>query len=313
MTVTVPNTPSGARVALVAYAGVQDSAVYGLGDVLTVANRLAVQAGIAPIRHETLRPGDLTDATGFDAVVLPPNLSGARGREDGVLTDWIAARHRDGAILCSACAGAFWLGHAGVLDGRPVTTHWALEDEFRTAFSRALLHPEHLIIDDHDIVTAGGVMAWVDLGLYLVRRWLGPEIVSRTCRHMLIDPQGREQRNYRSFRPRLDHGDAPIRALQQWMEEHAAEDLALPVLARRAGLSVRTLQRRFPAATGLPVGGYVQELRIEKARGLLERTAMPVSAICWAVGYEDASTFSRLFRSVCGISASEYRRRFAVK
>lgn len=295
------------------YDGVQDSAVFGLGDVLNVANRFGAQAGIAPTVHETLRSSDLTDGMLFDAIVLPPNLSGARGREDVELVDWIAGQHRDGATLCSACAGAFWLGYAGVLDGRPVTTHWALEDEFRTAFPRAMLHPEQLLIDDHDIVTAGGVMAWVDLGLYLVRRWLGPEIVSRTCRQMLIDPHGREQRNYRSFRPRLDHGDAPIRALQQWMEENAAEDFALSNLAQRAGLSVRTLQRRFPAATGLPVGGYVQELRVEKARGLLERTAMPVSAICWAVGYEDASTFSRLFRSVCGISASEYRRRFAVR
>lgn len=313
MTLTVPNAPLSARVALVAYKGVQDSAVFGLGDVLNVANRFATQAGIAPVAYETLRPDDMMGGTLFDAIVLPPNLSGARGRDDADLIDWIAARHREGATLCSACAGAFWLGHAGVLDGRPVTTHWALEDEFHTAFPRAMLHPEHLLIDDHDIVTAGGVMAWVDLGLYLVRRWLGPEIVLRTCRQMLIDPQGREQRNYRSFRPRLDHGDAPIRALQQWMEENVAENISLSVLSLRSGLSLRTLQRRFPAATGLPVGRYVQELRVEKARGLLERTAMPVSAICWAVGYEDASTFSRLFRSVCGINASEYRRRFVIR
>ncbi|MEO0359893.1 MAG: helix-turn-helix domain-containing protein, partial [Pseudomonadota bacterium] len=181
------------------------------------------------------------------------------------------------------------------------------------AFPRAHLHPEHLLIDDHDIVTAGGVMAWVDLGLFLVRRWLGPEVVSRTCRQMLIDPQGREQRNYRSFRPPLDHGDAAVRDLQFWMEENADADIALPALAARAGMTKRTLQRRFAEATGLPVSGYVQQLRIEKARGLLERTAMPVSEICWAVGYADASTFSRLFRSICGVSAREYRRRFSVR
>lgn len=312
MTLSMPNAPHGPRIALIAYDGVQDSAVLGLGDVLDVANRFAVDAEIAPIAHEILRTRNLTGKVPFDAVVLPPNLSGARGHDDMGLIDWIAGQHNDGATLCSACAGAFWLGHAGALDGRPVTTHWALEDEFRAAFPRANLYPEHLLIDDHDIVTAGGMMAWVDLALYLVRRWLGPEIVSRTCRQMLIDPQGREQRNYRSFRPRMDHGDITIRALQQWMEKNVAEDLALPALAVRAGLSVRTLQRRFPAATGLPVGGYIQELRIDKARGLLERTVLPVSEICWTVGYEDASTFSRLFRAICGISASEYRRRFAV-
>lgn len=155
-------------------------------------------------------------------------------------------------------------------------------------------------------------MAWVDLGLFLVRRWLGPDVVSRTCRHMLIDPQGREQRNYRTFRPRLDHGDASIRDLQRWMERNAILDLALPTLATEAGMSERTFQRRFAEATGLPVTRYVQELRIEKARGLLERTKMPVSEVCWAVGYADASAFSRLFRAICGVSAGEYRRRFSV-
>ena len=312
MTITVPDTPNRVKIALLAYEGAQMSAVLGLGDILTVANRYAEEVGMGRVEYAVLQPGDLDGETEFDAVVLPPNLTGGRGDTDQSIHRWIADRHGDGAILCSACAGAFWLGHAGALDGRPVTTHWALEAEFRAAFPRADLHPEHLLIDDHDIVTTGGVMAWVDLGLFLVRRWLGPDVVSRTCRHMLIDPQGREQRNYRSFRPRMDHGDDPIRALQHWMEENAAFDLTLSALATGTGMTERTLQRRFAQATGLPVSRYVQELRIEKARGYLERTAMPVSDICWAVGYTDASAFSRLFRSICGVSASEYRRRFAV-
>ncbi|WP_378213327.1 GlxA family transcriptional regulator [Aquicoccus sp. G2-2] len=306
------NTPKHATIALLAYDGAQMSAVYGLGDILSVANRYAAEGGGGQVGHAVLCPGDLSGDAKFDAVVLPPNLTGARGDADVSIHDWITQQHKRGAMLCSACAGAFWLGHTGALDGRPVTTHWALEEEFRAAFPRADLHPEHLLVDDHDVVTAGGVMAWVDLGLFLVRRWLGPDVVLRTCRHMLIDPHGREQRNYRSFRPRLDHGDGAIRDLQHWMEKNATSELALPVLATEAGMSERTFQRRFAKATGLPVTRYVQELRIEKARGLLERTTLPVSEICWAVGYADASAFSRLFRSICGVSASEYRRRFAV-
>ncbi|RKF16631.1 helix-turn-helix domain-containing protein [Roseovarius spongiae] len=281
MTITVPNTPKQARIALLAYEGVQMSAVLGIGDILTVANRYAGEAGAGQVDHAVLGLDDLGREAQFDAVVLPPNLTGRRGNEDAIAHDWIAEQHRGGATLCSACAGAFWLGHAGLLDGRPATTHWALEREFRAAFPRADLHPEHLLIDDHDVVTAGGVMAWVDLGLFLVRRWLGPNVVSRTCRHMLIDPHGREQRNYRSFRPRLDHGDGPIRDLQRWMEENAASELALPTLSARARMTERTFQRRFADATGLPVSRYVQELRIEKARGLLERTTMPNLLGCW--------------------------------
>ena len=97
------------------------------------------------------------------------------------------------------------------------------------------------------------------------------------------------------------------------MEAHVAGDLGVAALARKAGLAERTLQRRFSAATGLALSTYVQELRVEKARGLLERSAMPVNEICWAVGYEDPSAFSRLFKAISGVSAGDYRKRFAVR
>ena len=313
MTKDVPDAPSSTQIALVAYEGVQMSAVLGMGDLLDVANRYARETSNGQIAYSIVRSDELSPAAHFDAIVMPPNLVGARGGSELDVHAWIKGQHKTGATLCSACAGAFWLGHAGMLDGRSVTTHWALEDEFRSAFPRALLYPEHLLIDDHDIVTAGGVMAWVDLGLYLIKRWLGSDIVSKTCRHMLIDPHGREQRNYRSFRPKLDHNDAAIRDLQRWMEESFASDLSIATLANRASLAVRTLQRRFSAATGLPVSRYVQELRVEKARSMLERTNKPISEICWAVGYEDTSAFSRLFKSISGLSANDYRKRFSIR
>lgn len=313
MPINVPNTPPDVHIALLAYTGVQMSAALGVADLLDVANRYGAENGGRRISHSILRADDLVAAPPFDAIVVPPNLTGNRGASDDVLHNWIKDQHANGAITCSACAGAFWLGHAGLLDGRPVTTHWALEEEFRAAFPQANLHSEHILIDDNDIVTAGGVMAWVDLGLHLVNRWSGPDIVSQVCRHMLIDPHGREQLNYRSFRPKLDHGDQSIIDLQRWMEGHVQADLSVAALARQASLSERTLQRRFTHATGLGVVAYAQALRIEKARGLLERTAMPVSEICWEVGYEDPSAFSRLFKSVSGITAREYRRRFTVR
>ena len=311
MTKTVRNTTDRRRVVLVAYDGVQHSSVLGLRDIFLVANRFA--EGRPEVECTILeRPQSSSAAMRADAVVVPPNLSGARGTGDRALHRWLVDRHHGGAAICSACAGAFWLGHAGLLDGRPVTTHWALEAAFAAAFPRARLHPERLLIDDHDIVTAGGAMAWVDLGLLLVRRFLGPEAVSRTCRQMLIDPGGREQRNYRSFRPRVDHGDGAIRDLQCWMEGNAAGDLSLRALASRAGMSERSLQRRLKRATGLAPKRYAQELRVEKARGLLERTAKPVSESCWDLGYDDPSAFARLFRETTGLTPGAYRRRFRI-
>jgi transcriptional regulator GlxA family with amidase domain len=307
------NKPYAPILGIIAYEGVQKSAVYGLADMFDMANRLVGDSSGPGIIHATLEPASMSESDAFDAILLPPNLSGAKGADDRNLHRWIRNRHRAGTIVCSACAGSFWLGHAGILDGRPATTHWALEADFRLAFPKVHLHPEHMLLDDNDIVTAGGVMAWVDLGVHLVGRWLGPVAVSRLCRQMLIDPSGREQRNYRTFRPHMSHNDQVIRELQLWMEGNVNANLSVMELARHAGLSARTLQRRFSSSTGLAVNQYVQELRIEKAKGLLEITDLSVNEVCWQVGYQDLSAFNRLFKSITGLSAGEYRRRFRIE
>ena len=306
------DTPKPKTVALVAYAGAQMSAVYGLADMFDVANRHGVAGAQHYVAHRIVTPDDLPPPDRFSAIVLPPNLGGHTGARDVVLHDWLRLAHAAGATLCSACAGAFWLAHAGLLDGRPATTHWGLEASFRQEFPKVLLQPQHLLLDDDQIVTAGGVMAWMDLGLHLIRRLLGPATVTQVCRHMLIDPPGREQRNYRVFTPRLDHGDVRILKLQRWMADHMAENLTIAALVRQSALSPRTLQRRFKQATGLSIRTYLQELRIEKARGLLEQTGLPVSEIGLAVGYEDQSAFARVFKTISGLNAGTYRKRFAV-
>ncbi|MBU2483835.1 MAG: helix-turn-helix domain-containing protein [Alphaproteobacteria bacterium] len=299
--------------AIIAYDGVQEAAVLGLADLIDAANGISRRQDGVVINVHTVRPDALPPASvAYDAVILPPNRSGARGGKDRGLHAWIQERHGAGTLTASVCAGLFWLGHAGLLASRPVTTHWALEGEVRATFPDADLQPEHLLIDDNDIVTAGGMMAWVDLGLFFVERWQGVDVLTATARHLLIDPGKREQRNYRSFRPNLNHGDEAVLALQLWMEGHVQDDLSVDALSGRARLSGRTFLRRFKAATGLNPNAYVQALRIEKARGLLERTRDPVSAVGWAVGYQDISAFGRVFRAITGLSAVEYRRRFSV-
>ncbi len=300
------------NLAIVAYEGSQQSALHGLGEMFDVANRLVDEDTGQQVAHQILMPSDVENLDKADAIILPPNLSGKRGDDDRALHHWIVHQHLAGTIICSACAGSFWLGHAGILDGRPATTHWALEEDFRSHFPKVHLTPEHILVDDNDIVTAGGVMAWMDLGIHLIGRWLGPTVVSQTCRQMLIDPTGREQRNYRSFRPNMAHKNRTIRALQIWMEGNIEEDLSVGALAFQAGLSVRSLHRKFLNSTGLSVNRYVQELRVERAKGLLELTALTVSEICWKVGYKDVSAFNRLFRSISGLSAGEYRQRFRI-
>lgn len=315
MTNYMPNTPKPVSVAIVAYNGAQMSAVLGLEDLFIIANRYTAQIGRAELRVVRIEPDDPQPDTveTFTAIVLPPNLSGARGNSGDLIADFMRQQHRRGSTICSACAGVFWLGEAGLIDGRQVTTHWALEAEFLARFPQSKLATDQILIDDNDIVTAGGMMAWVDLGLFLVERFLGIEALTFTARQLLVDPRGRQQSNYRTFRPQLAHGDQTILRLQHWMEGSFGEDLSVRVLAQHARLSERTFIRKFKAATGLPPNRYVQALRVEKARALLEQTRRAVQDIGWSVGYQDISAFGRVFKSVTDTSPAEYRNRFGIR
>ncbi len=302
------------KVAVFAYPGVQMSAVLGLIDVFEIANNLSARLNGVILQAQQI---DKTDVLAnvmrdFDVIILPPNLTGQRGDGEQEIREWLCRQHQQGSIMCSVCAGAFWLGNSGLLQGRPATTHWLLDDEFRKSFPSTQLNSEQILVDDNDIVTAGGIMAWLDLALYIVQRWQGSNVMSDTARQLLVDPSGREQRNYRSFRPVLNHGDDVILSLQHWMESNFNLALQTIDMVQQTGLSDRTLLRRFKKATGLTPNNYVQELRIEKARGLLERTRHSIAEIGWQVGYSDASAFSRLFKDVTGVSAGDYRKRFGV-
>ncbi|MEO9780809.1 MAG: helix-turn-helix domain-containing protein [Sedimentitalea sp.] len=295
------------NIAIADYPGVQKASFYGLVDLFALIPRLDPTITAPHVQIATPEALPTTLAT---AVIFPASLDGSRGDPAHPMTDWLRQQHAQGAIACSVCAGAFWLGHAGLLAGRPVTTHWALEQDFRARFPDTDVQAEHILIDDHDVITAGGLMAWVDLGLHLTGLWYGGEMVSQLARHLLVDPAGREQRNYSSFRPRRDHGDAAILIAQRYIDQQFQDILTVSDLAAQAGVPLRSFNRRFQKATRHSPAAYLQALRVEKARGALERGNKSVAQIAWAVGYRDIPAFGRAFRSVTGLTPGAYRARF---
>jgi len=302
------------RIAIVDYPGALQSAVHGLAEMIGLADRLCRTRGEAVRLVATvvgMHELGMLEA-GFSAIVLPPTLDrdavdGATGEAIG---HWLDAAHRNGAVLCSACAGAFLLGATGVLDRRPVTTHWQLAAALQARFPAAKVTPGHILIDDGDVITAGGLMAWVDLGLELVARFVHPALMRELGRVLVVDTAPREQRFYQSFVPRLDHGDAAIVRIQHMLQRTYAERLSVQRLAEAAHMSDRSLLRRFDAATGMTPVRYLQRLRIQKACELFEASSQPVEAIAHAVGYEDVSAFRRVFARTMGLTPREFRRRF---
>ena len=323
------NSVDFAEIGILAYDGAQAAAVLGMTDLLTAA------AGIASQRHEAssrLGVSHWTRAEGGEAprsvfssdparrtdrptvIVIPPGLGDPLpATEARYYADWLRAEYSRGARLCSICNGAFLLGETGLLAGRTVTTHWTYEEHLVSRFPDINVNTDRLIIDDGDILTAGGLMAWIDLSLILIERFLGPTIMVETARVFLVDPPGREQSYYSSFSPRLNHGDDAILKVQHWLQASGGKDMSLAALAGQAGLEPRTFMRRFLKSTGHTTGEYVQRVRIDAARDLLQSTSEPVDAIAWKVHYSDPSSFRKVFTRIIGLTPAEYRQRFRMR
>ena len=312
----------GLRIAIVAYEQALPSALYGLGEVFTAVERFRSHEDAVPAvewRYLLVGQDDRMSSLPcwqaderVDVVILPPCSA---GQTPVCLPDWLVAwlhqQHQQGAVLASACGGACVLARSGLLDGRIVTTHWLLEETFRQQFPNVRLNLDAVVIEEADLITAGGIMAWLDLAMRIVRRYYGATLVAQLSKYLLWDSGEREQRYYRRFQPPKQHGDGAILKLQQWLEVHFQSTCPLSQLAEQAAMSPRTLQRRFLAATQLTISSYVQHLRLEKARELLETTVLPVEQITWQIGYDDRASFNKLFKTQIGLSPKAYRQRFS--
>ena len=288
----MPKATIAAEIDVLIYPKAQLSAVHGLTDLFLVANRLAherlgAEAPRLRIRHlgqdgasgavVSVFDTDPDRAGAPDVIILPPSLADPQsGSALAPLAGWLRERHARGAVMASVCAGAFLLAETGLLAGRLVTTHWIHANELAARFPDVRIDIKRLLVDDGDVVTAGGLMAWTDLGLRLVDRLLGPVSMVETARFLLVDPPGREQRYYSAFSPNLGHGDAAVLKAQHWLQTDAAITATVAAIAPHVGMEERTFQRRFRRATGLKPSEYCQQMRVGKARALLEGTQASV-------------------------------------
>jgi len=220
---------------------------------------------------------------------------------------WIAEWHGAGARVASSCTGAFLLADAGLLDGRPATTHWLFADELQRRYPNVGVSVDRMIVDDGEVITSGGATAFLNLVLYLIERFGGHERANLAAKVLLVDGHRRSQLPYVGFSPRRSHDDPIVHKIQQHIDQHIGESLRIGKLAARFGLSSRTLSRRFTTATGHGPLAYLHHMRIEHAKRFLESTNDPVDAVRGRVGYSDPAAFRRAFKDSAGISPREYR------
>jgi transcriptional regulator GlxA family with amidase domain len=271
---------------------------------------------VAPIRVSagySLIPDYGPEALAEADTVIIPGTHIPQPRYEGTLPDDLAealGTIRPGTRIASICTGAFVLGAAGLLDGRPATTHWQRADMFRALYPKVLLNENLLFIDDGDIITSAGLAAGVDLCLHLIRRDFGSEAANRAARHCVVPPWrdgGQSQFIERVVPDEGSEGTAPTRA---WALERLGEELSLTALAAQARMSVRTFSRRFKAETSQSPGTWLLQQRVRHACHLLETTDLSVDRVAESAGLGTAASLRHHLRSELGVSPLAYRKTF---
>lgn len=313
------------RVGILAYDTCFASGVHGFSDTLAVANLImerevfettVLSADGGPVRcfASAVVSADeaLSDALAgerrWDIVYVPPAFG--LTEPDAALAGWLGRAHASGAVVCGACAGVFFLAAAGILRGRPATTHWGLVQSFSARFPDVPLAVDRMLVDGGDYVCAGGVTAYFDLALHLVARHASPEAALSCARTLLLDPGRVRQTPYMSLLS--VSGDETVARACRWLEDNHARPVRMRELAEAVLLTERTLLRRFRSSMGRTPVQYLKAVRIERAKRLLATGGESAGEIAAMVGYADATAFFKAFRELTGLTPGEYRRRFGI-
>ncbi|MDH5978541.1 helix-turn-helix domain-containing protein [Vibrio splendidus] len=305
-------------VEIIDYPGSLQSAVFGVKEFLQLANSIESSNEQVQFHVEIKHHDDLSMSTNgplenskADIILVPPNLDGSYYLEpDEGLLDYLVQSHQRGAILCSACAGVFILAGTGLLQGRTVTTHWQAQQQFSDQYAEVDVDVDKILIDDADIITAGGLMSWMDLALFILTKYTTPTNTRNLGKYLVLDTGLREQRYYQSFVPNYAHGNDKIVSVQRFIQKNHHLSLSLDQLAEEAFMTRRTFIRQFTKATSFTPINYIQHVRIQSACELLESSHKPVEQISYLVGYEDVNSFRKVFMKIIGLTPSRFRSRF---
>ncbi|GLQ33609.1 GlxA family transcriptional regulator [Litoribrevibacter albus] len=220
--------------------------------------------------------------------------------------------HQAGTVVVGVCHGNFLVASSGIASGKALTTHWLMDSLAQKLFPEQVFDVKQLVLDHGDIISVGGASAISKMVLYLIERFHSRELALQAGRLMLIEPAQDFQTPFSMFLPNQTHGDPYVSQLQSLLEQHFQDVESLPELMTQVSISERQLTRRFKQATGETPIAYLQRLRIEFVRRGLETSNKQVNSLIWESGYEDVSSFRRLFKKTMGLTMTEYRQRYGL-
>lgn len=267
--------------------------------------------GVTLLADHTFDEAHLSDIVIVGDLILEPGTE-PNGKWKQEIS-WLKNQYERGAVICSVCTGALMLAEAGLLDNHEATSHWSASSTFQRCYPQTILKSERVLVPaglEHRIITAGGSACWTDLALYLIARFCSEDEARHIAKIFVFGDKSNGQLPF-SVRARpKQHDDETIAQCQVWIANHYNVSNPVARMAEKSELTERTFKRRFLKATGYPPLNYVQTLRVEEAKHMLETTSDVIDDIATEVGYKDPSSFRRLFKSTTGISPHEYRQRF---
>lgn len=292
------------------------SGLFGIQEIVEVANSYLESSSFKsksirkvqfrleeiPIDFEAL-PDKL-----YDIIVILPGI----GEDlligiDQELKQFLLFQYNNGAVLSSACSGLFLLAKTGLLKGKVVTTQSDLGELFRKSFPDVHLIEDKIVVEDGNIVTAAGVSKWMHLTINLISRYTHSDIIIKIADFFQIDLDESLYRKFNQLNNDIEHNDYEIKRIQKRIHENYGRNLDFDELASFAGMSRRTLQRRFQRALKITPNDYLRNVRLERAFVLLETTNESIENIVHEIGYEDLTSFRKLFKSKTGLTPGEFR------
>jgi transcriptional regulator GlxA family with amidase domain len=223
---------------------------------------------------------------------------------------WIKKQYQGGAEVASICMGAFLLAATGLLDGKRATTHWMGSVYFRKLFPQVTLEDNKVIIDEGRIYSCGAAFSFTSLIIYLIEKFCGKDMALAASKVFMIQVHDSSQQAFSIFDLQRNHEDSEISRVQTYIEKNYEEALTIGQLAARFNMSPRTFIRKFAAVTGNTPLEYIQRVRVEAAKRLLEKGKLTVEQVCMETGYADFGFFRNIFKRLTGLAPQEYKRKY---
>lgn len=306
------------------------SNVEGLHHIFSETNKIAVRDEGSPLFHFQLvgrcsdnplkenlfsiRPNRLIEENPRTDLLIIPALHGdilKALERNKALVPWIAQQYRQGAEIVSLCTGAFLLASTGLLAGKSCTTHWIHADEFREMFPDVNIVRDEIMTAENGIYTSGAAYSYLNLILYLIEKYASRDIVLYLSKIFAIDLDRHKQSHFIIFQGYKQHRDDSILKVQEFIEDHYRQKITVDQLARLVSLGRRNFERRFKMATSNSVVEYIQRVKVEAAKKLLEGGVKNVNDVMYDIGYNDTKAFRDVFKRITGMSPLDYRGRFA--